>query len=158
MLPRTKFQIYISQRVVNHCLWCTCAPYEKVSVQLFCRKRNYTCLSFCSRGGLPPLLGRHPPPTDTPGQTPLPSTCWDTHPLHSACWDTVNKRAVGILMDCILVFHATMFCVSLIRESCTAKIHAQYTKYYLLLIWLLPKYSSNCEVLVPHAYKYTPTR
>ena len=45
-----------------------------------------------------------------------PIACWDTHtpwgrhpllgrhpPLGSACWDTVNKRAVRIPLDCILV-------------------------------------------------------
>ena len=43
-----------------------------------------------------------------------PSACWDTHtpcpvhtgihtPLYSACWDTVNKRAVRIPLECILV-------------------------------------------------------
>ena len=63
-------------------------------------------------------LGRHPPPV-------LPSACWDTHTpvqcmlgyIHpptqcmlgyrhlqpSACWDTVNKRAVRIPLECILV-------------------------------------------------------
>ena len=51
-------------------------------------------------------LGRH---------TPMPSACWDTHlcpvhagihsptPLRSACWDTVNKAAVPISLECILV-------------------------------------------------------
>ena len=64
-----------------------------------------------------PTLGTHTPPGHTPpsGQTspcpvhagihtPLPSACWDTHPLHIACWDTVNKWAVCILLECILVF------------------------------------------------------
>ena len=27
-------------------------------------------------------------------------------PLHNACWDTVNKRAVRILLECILVINA----------------------------------------------------
>ena len=40
---------------------------------------------------------------------PLPSACWDTHPLPSECWDTVklllNKRAVRIPLECILVLH-----------------------------------------------------
>ena len=53
-------------------------------------------------------LGRHPPgqtPT-LPGQTPpLPSACWDIHTSPpSACWDTVNKWAVRIPLECILVF------------------------------------------------------
>ena len=69
-----------------------------------------------------PLLCRHPqqtplprqtPPSqaDTLGQTPFP---W-RHPLHSACWDTINKRAVRILLECILVliidtFEAFIYC------------------------------------------------
>ena len=62
-------------------------------------------------------LGRHPsgqtppwadnPQADTPcpvhAGIHTPSACWDTHPLHSACWDTVNKRAVRIPLECILV-------------------------------------------------------
>ena len=74
-------------------------------------------------------MGQTPPPGQTPpspGQTPLPSACWDTHPplpsacwdthtpppstcwdtpphTHSACWDTVNKRVVRIPLECILV-------------------------------------------------------
>ena len=68
--------------------------------------------------------GRYTPPTGTPSRYtplghvhPLPSACWDTHPhaqcmlgctplspaLHSACWDMVNKRAVRIPLECILV-------------------------------------------------------
>ena len=55
-------------------------------------------------------LGKQPPPppqADTPcpehaGIHPLPSACWDI-PLRSACWDTVNKRAVHIPLECILV-------------------------------------------------------
>ena len=44
-------------------------------------------------------LGRHPPPGQTPpGQTPL---------LRSACWDMVNKYAVYILLECILVLIVT---------------------------------------------------
>ena len=54
--------------------------------------------------------GRHPPCSDTPHA----QTCWDTPTpaqcmlgytslLRSACWDTVNKRAVSILLECILV-------------------------------------------------------
>ena len=75
--------------------------------------------------GQTPLLVRHHPWADTPWvDTPLPSACWDTHPLPSACWDThplpsacwdthpslpracwdtVNKWAVRILLECILV-------------------------------------------------------
>ena len=42
------------------------------------------------------LLGRHPQ-ADTP-RHPLADT-----PLPSACWDTVKKRAVRILLECIIV-------------------------------------------------------
>ena len=57
-------------------------------------------------------LGKHPPGQTPPGQTPpwwantlpLPSACWDTHSLPSAYWDTVNKRAVRIPLECILVY------------------------------------------------------
>ena len=80
------------------------------------------CQSFCSRGE---YLGRY-----TPGQVhPFPLTGtphWQKHsplgryppgqvnpplqvhplgryPPGSVCWDTVNKRAVRILLECILV-------------------------------------------------------
>ena len=45
--------------------------------------------------------------TTPPEQIPpsLPSAGWDTHPLPSECWDTVNKRAVCIPLECILVLH-----------------------------------------------------
>ena len=42
-------------------------------------------------GGLPDT----PPRADTP--------------LHSACWDIVNKRAVRILLECILVMQMLLF-------------------------------------------------
>ena len=57
-------------------------------------------------------LGRHPsvdthPQADTPWADNPPGrplrACWDTHPQRSACWDTVNKRAVHIPLECILV-------------------------------------------------------
>ena len=39
----------------------------------------YTCLSFCSQGGLPLcMLGYHPPAADPP--TPGPGTCWEETP------------------------------------------------------------------------------
>ena len=66
----------------------------------------------------PPSLGRHPlegthwqarlwagtpPGRYTPqAGTPIPGRY--TPSLHSACWDTVNKRAVRIPLECILVF------------------------------------------------------
>ena len=58
-------------------------------------------------------LGTHPPgrlpwadtpQADCPGHTPP----GQTPPLHSACWDTVNKWAVRIPLECILVFSAVV--------------------------------------------------
>ena len=78
------------------------------------------CLPHCMLGYTPPRTrGRHPLPQDrwqTPpwADTPWADTPWadtpseqtphrvDT-PLRSACWDTVNKRAVRIPLECILV-------------------------------------------------------
>ena len=71
-------------------------------------------------GQTPPLgihpLGRHPLWVYTPGHTPP----WGRHPqlgrhpphinrlpLHSACSDTVNKWAVHILLECILVLRSS---------------------------------------------------
>ena len=61
-------------------------------------------------------LGRHPTcpvhagihapcPVHAGIHTPLSSACWDKHPPPppSTCWDTVNKRAVRIPLECILV-------------------------------------------------------
>ena len=51
-------------------------------------------------------LGRHPLGRYTPAFSDTPaSACWDTNttPLHSACWDMVNKQAVHIPLECILV-------------------------------------------------------
>ena len=53
----------------------------------------------------------HPPGSQyTPWQVPPPGkyTPWQVHPLgryppNSACWVMVNKRAVRILLECILV-------------------------------------------------------
>ena len=71
-------------------------------------------LSVHRRGVLAPLHagihpqahtpGRHPTGGHTPPrQTPHPL---GRHPtLHSACWDMVNKQAVCIPLECILVFH-----------------------------------------------------
>ena len=49
-------------------------------------------------------VGRHTPPR----QVHPPAQCMlgYTSPLRSACWDTVNKRAVRIPLECILVLFA----------------------------------------------------
>ena len=57
----------------------------------------FSQVSVCSQAGVLHSmlgytpLGRHPP-ADIP--------------LHSACWDTVNKQAVCIPLECILVFRS----------------------------------------------------
>ena len=50
-------------------------------------------------------LGTHTPPADTPGRhlSGRHTPPGQNNPLHSACWDTVNKRAVRIPLECILV-------------------------------------------------------
>ena len=77
-------------------------------------------------GQTPP--GRHTPPGQTPsprqththpGQTPPLTAGIRPHPVHagihiplpSACWDTVNKRAVRIPLECILVLNQDMICI-----------------------------------------------
>ena len=70
-------------------------------------KVMFSQVSVCPQGGVCPVasgqtlpgrhpLGRHPP------SFPVHA---GIHPPHSACWDTVNKRAVRIPLECILVFH-----------------------------------------------------
>ena len=74
-------------------------------------------------GQTSPTPGQTPPWADTPRQTP-PSACWDTHPsLPSACWDTVNKRAVRIPLECILVDSIVRMTIhlDLINFLCSSK-------------------------------------
>ena len=68
----------------------------------------------------PPKAGTHPGQVHPPGRyTPLGRytllgryTPWQVHPPNSACWDTVNKRAVRILLECILLVFAVMMCLN----------------------------------------------
>ena len=107
-------------------------------------KVMFSQVSVCPRGGVypwsqrgvsatPPTLGRCPPWQTHPlgrqplwADTPLGSACWDTHPLGnacwdtpspSACWDTVNKQAVHIPLECILVIRS-IFWQALILIVC----------------------------------------
>ena len=70
----------------------------------------FSQVSVCPQGGCLPhcMLGYTPPPTTgrhlDPGQTPPGQTLpWADTPLCSACWDTINKWAVNIPLECILV-------------------------------------------------------
>ena len=77
-------------------------------------KVMFSQVSVCPQRGCLPLVlgvcGRHPP-GQTPGQTPpranIPraDTPWADTSLHSACWDMVDKCAVCIPPECILVPH-----------------------------------------------------
>ena len=86
--------------VTPELLHCCYRPQTKFTKVMFSQ------VSVCPRGGgcLPHcMLGYTPgqtPPADTPQADTPP--CADT-PLGSACWDTVNKRAVCIPLECILV-------------------------------------------------------
>ena len=89
----------------------------------------HRCLSV-HRGDVCPIACWDTPPgpeADTPsprGRHPLPSACWDTHThMRSACWDTVNKRALRIPLECILVIdgmahlvHLTLFYIQFLKE------------------------------------------
>ena len=79
----------------------------------------FSQMSVCPQGGVcpiacwdtPPWAGTPPgkvPPGQTlpPGQVQPPAQCmlgYTPPPAHSACWDTVNKQAVCIPLECILV-------------------------------------------------------
>ena len=65
--------------------------------------------AFGPGGGVCHTPWEDPSGQTPPGQTPLPIACWDTPPA-SACWDTVNKRALRIPLECILVL-LVMHCV-----------------------------------------------
>ena len=81
-----------------HNFWKHFITARKQSWQRLCFHR---CLSV-HRGVSAPLhtgihpLDRHPTGRHPPDQRQTP-------PLCSACWDTVNKRAVRIPLECILV-------------------------------------------------------
>ena len=99
-------------------------------------------VSVCPQGGLPlvpwgclpPPPGRHPSPwADTPWKdTPLgrqpqgrhpPAQCmleYTPPPPPSACWDTVNKWAVRIPLECILVL---FFFLILYSVAFKARLH-----------------------------------
>ena len=57
------------------------------------------------------------PKADTLWQT-LP---WEYPPLRSAYWDTANKRAVRILLDCILVLICCVSAKSILLRSVIVK-------------------------------------
>ena len=66
----------------------------------------YTCLSVILFTGWIHSPGRYtPPPASAPlgRYTPPARYPQQVHPMCSACWDTVNKRAVRIPLECILV-------------------------------------------------------
>ena len=101
-------------------------------------------------------LGRHPPKQTPPGQTPLvplhagihtppPAQCMlgYTPPLPSACWDAVNKRAVRIPLECILV------CLNLgeADQSALIKILAKHCHF------ICEEIQSTCSQIKNHIAK-----
>ena len=71
------------------------------------------------------LLGKHPLGRHPPGR----------HPLCSAFWNTVNKRAVRILLECILVLFSftrlkKLFC--LLPNNSTESLNFQQTSMWML--------------------------
>ena len=82
--------------------------FSQVSVCPIASWDTHTPLGRHSPGRHPPSwAGRHPPRADPPlgrhslGRQPP----GHTPPPRSTCWDTVNKRAVRIPLECILVLY-----------------------------------------------------
>ena len=76
------------------------------------------CQSFCSQGGItragtPPWVGTPRAGTPSPG---------------NACWDTVNKWAVRILLECILVLFMNRNYLNLGRKTDTYTVTLTYRK------------------------------
>ena len=119
MGPRAARQLSWKQFQQLHAITEACRQKRLITT----RKRSLgqgnifssVCQEFCSGGstwaGTPqagtPLLGRYTPPGRyPPGQVHPPGryTPWQVHPREQCMLgDTGNKRAVRILLDCILV-------------------------------------------------------
>ena len=105
-------------------------PYNSTQPIFTARKRSlqrlcfYTCLSVILF-----TVGRVPGQVHPRAGTPL----WaGTHPPGNVCWDTVNKRAVRILLECILVYR------SIYRSWCPAVWTHHYNSSTLSSIyWIL---------------------
>ena len=86
---------------------------EKIRLQIglygpqrSCGKVMFLHLSlilFTGGGCLPQCILGYTPWADTPGQTPPWADTPLGRPPGQICWGTVNKRAVRILLECILV-------------------------------------------------------
>ena len=85
--------------------------------------------------------GRYSPPAGTPPgrytpQAGTPHPRAGTPPCSNACWDTVNKRAVRILLECILVIFS--FCTlgqsTLKPRSCRDRLSYNLISHFLLQI------------------------
>ena len=117
------------------------------------------CQSFCSLGvSATPLLVRHPLGRHPQADTPWADALLGRYPLHIACWDTVNKRAVHILLECILVLYQnTAF------NCCLFKFMIFNDTLYLCMIWGLNEnikialYSVFCQQERHHYTRFTIT-
>ena len=100
--PFPKRICYLTQLVILYSIYrhrnCFNRPQRSCSKVMFL----HLSVILFTRG-----LGRHPPSQTIPwADTPLdnyPSLA--DIPLCSACWDGVNQGAVGILLECNLVFY-----------------------------------------------------
>ena len=92
------FRSWPKEPVATHCSCQKSVIYYRPQTRF--AKVMFSQVSVCPQGGAggvcaPMHVGIHPPWAGTP---PGRYT-----PLFSACWDTVNKRAVRIPLECILV-------------------------------------------------------
>ena len=80
--------------------------------------------------------GRYSPPAGTPPRQVHSTRRAGTPPCSNACWDMVNKRAVRILLECILVIFS--FCTlgqsTLKPRSCRDRLSYNLISHFLLQI------------------------
>ena len=84
-------------RATSYYIVCMLVAARKRSLQ---RLYFHRCLSVHRGDTAPPP---HPGKTPHPLGRPPPPRVDTPSPLRSACWDTVNKQAVRIPLECILV-------------------------------------------------------
>ena len=114
--PQARYHSYGNPRSATVDIYFAFFTARKRSLRRLCFHR---CLSVHRGRGLsaPLHAGIHTPlPPWDQRQTPPPP---GRHPppQRSACWDTVNKLAVRIPLECILVVHEILNCTCSIRHN-----------------------------------------